>query len=111
MYPVKLNAVLNLFSKDDNIEEHISSIEYGEGGDYFILNLECYDHEIEEVISIKAMLFLDDGLYFELSSNTEIEHSLNVSSDVVDLLHEIKSIWTSFTESAILEEKADELEQ
>ena len=93
---IKMADVLKAMCLDVDINACLQGIEYGEGGDFYILNLEYWDEDIEKLTDIYFDLF-DNGtiMYkFKLDAEDIETGELYVNEFIVDLINKVSGMWT-----------------
>lgn len=98
---VKISDALKAMCLDSEINDCLQGIEYGEGGDFYILNLECWDAVDERLTKIYFNLF-HDGTYscnFKLNEEDIEFKSLYIDEHIIDLVNKVPGIWRYLCEN------------
>lgn len=97
---VKISEVLKAMCLDAEIDACLQGIEYGEGGDFYILNLEYWDTVDESLTQIYFNLF-SDGTYscdFKLNEEDIEFGSLCIDEHIIYLINRVSGIWSYLNE-------------
>ena len=97
---IKIADVLKAMCLDVEIDACLQGIEYGEGGDFYILNLDYWDAEVESLTQIYFDLF-SDGTYscnIKLSEEDIELGSLYINEHIIYLINRVSGIWSYLNE-------------
>lgn len=97
---VRISDVLKAMCLDVEIDACLQGIEYGEGGDFYILNLDYWDAVDESLTQMYFDLF-SDGTYscnFKLNKEDIEFGSLYIGEHIIDLINRVSGIWSYLNE-------------